>query len=302
MASGRNRHDICQGRLAASACTSRPRGRRADGARRAGSRFQPRIACVSRSYPSVEIVPGASTNRAPAATGISSHRAASTRRMCPCANATASPSAAPHPGDHPVRPRADLARASRRPGSRRATGPSRGAARGSAAWSGPRTRRSPTRAGPRRSRPGRRARRARRSRAPAAAGCTAPARTSPPGQPWRNGPARLRPSSVSGRSVRLVCCPDMLHSVSPWRTSRISLIVLRSLRCVPGRPSARPRGARAARRRARPRGRRAARRGSGLSPRPGTTWARATRSAGSSSSSPAWPHRRRSPPRRGRTC
>ena len=41
--------------------------------------------------------------------------------------------------------------------------------------------------------------------------------------------ARSRPASVRSRSVRLVCCPDRDHSVSPWRnkTSRCCWIVTR---------------------------------------------------------------------------
>ena len=87
----------------------------------------------------------------PAATSIWSHRAVTTRRMCPWAKATASPPA----------PRIrSIAWSARAPTSRRllTTGtavrpqvPAGIPSRGSGAWSVPRTRRSPTRAGPRRS-------------------------------------------------------------------------------------------------------------------------------------------------------
>src|SRR5712692_2591852 len=38
--------------------------------------------------------------------------------------------------------------------------------------------------------------------------------------------ARRRPSSVNGRSVRDVCCPERLQAVSPCRISQISFIIL----------------------------------------------------------------------------
>ena len=63
-----------------------------------------------------------------------------------------------------------------------------------------------------------RSRRAARSRPRARAGWSAPARTGGGRAAGRGrGPAR-RPRSVSGMSVLPVCCPDLDHSVSPWRT------------------------------------------------------------------------------------
>src|SRR5579872_5179267 len=39
---------------------------------------------------------------------------------------------------------------------------------------------------------------------------------------WPRALARTRPSSVSGKSVREVCWPERLHSVSPCRINQIS--------------------------------------------------------------------------------
>ena len=107
----------------------------------------------------------------------------------------------------------------RRLAARRAVAPdvpARPLARGSPRWCGPRSRRSRTRAGPRRS-----------------------ARAAEPGEPRGLAGARQRALSTSAKSkpasrsrsspprpavlgqresVREVCCPYALHSVSPWRT------------------------------------------------------------------------------------
>ncbi len=125
-------------------------------------------------------------------------------------------------GDHAVGAGAHLRRRSRRPGSRRATGSSRAAALVDLRrWSGPRSRRSPTRS--RSSRicaPARRGRTARRFRARAARGCTSTSSKLPARAGARRAPRRPRgPRSVRGMSVRPVWRPARLHSVSAWRTS-----------------------------------------------------------------------------------
>ena len=127
----------------------------------------------------------------------------------------------PQPFDHAVGPGSDLIR---RLASRAAVAPQHPVgvdARGSRAWSGPRTRRNPTRAG-RRTAPSpppkpasSHVSRARRSGLHRTSAKRRPASAS------ASVRARSRPFSVSGRSVRLVCRPYRLHSVSPWRTTTI---------------------------------------------------------------------------------
>ena len=181
----------------------RPRSRPVAGA--GGSRAA--TTSVSRSNPSAQIVPSSartgrrrpapSPSTAPsgpsgcarARTRARRRRAARSRSITRSARAPTSSGCSP-PGQ-PSRPQV----------------PARVRSRGSAAWSVPRTRRSPTRAGRRRSPRDRRTPRSRTSRGPAAAGSCS---TSANSQPASSGLSAWRvraPSRSSGRSVRLVCCP-----------------------------------------------------------------------------------------------
>ena len=163
--------------------------------------------------------PGA--RRSPGASAI--QRAPSTRSMCPCEKTATSPSLARELGDHAVGARAHVGRALAAGAAVAPQVPVRARARGSRPSSGPRSRRSPTRAGPRAPAPRRRARTARTFRARAAAGSTSTSAKRHAAQPRRAARAATsRPCSVSGMSVRPVCRPLRLHSVSAWRTSTTS--------------------------------------------------------------------------------
>ena len=169
------------------------------------------------------IAPARSASRAPPAAASSSQRAASTRKMWPWAKASASPSAPREPRQHAVRAGAHL---SRLLAARAAVPP-----QVPAGWSLTDLRRGqalvvavvPLAQVLADLRPiAESGQLAGLARPPQRAG-TAPARTSSGRASARSACARSRPSSSSGRSVRLVCWPLRLHSVSPWRTRTIAI-------------------------------------------------------------------------------
>ena len=168
--------------------------------------FQRLITATSRSRPSTEIVPVPRYSRA--AEGRAAPRSSARQGAQDVAVGDERDRAVDgaHLGDDAVAAGARRRRASRRRARRRATGTSPGGSRGSPAWSAPRTRRSPTRAG-RRAAPSTRGPRAARSRGRARAASRA--RGEAPGRARRSPSARAtsRPSSVSGMSVRPVCLP-----------------------------------------------------------------------------------------------
>ena len=172
-----------------------------------------------------------SANSRPSAAGSPSHRAMSTRRMCPWLNSATAPSAATACCDHGVGPRPHLRSRSRRRGTARPDRPARdGLAdlRGRDALVvavvplaqvvvdlGVGTETGEIDAV---------------SRAHAAAGSTSTSAKSPS---WsRAAAARAasrRPASVSGMSVRPVWRPFSLHSVAPCRMSTTSFAISSSL-------------------------------------------------------------------------
>ena len=118
---------------------------------------------------------------------------------------------AAQPREHPIGPRAHLRRLLAAGTAVAPQVPVRVAARGSAAWSAPRTRRSPTRAGRRTPRRDPRSRPARRSRAPAAAGCVSTSENVPRSQ---HRPQRRR-ALASFLDQRQVGAAGVLPATAP---------------------------------------------------------------------------------------
>ena len=143
--------------------------------------------------------------------------------MWPWATSATSPPGLERAGDHAVGAAAGVLRASRRRASPHARCPSRAAPRGSPASCGPRRTRRPARGGlPSTSTWASKPARAAVSRARTHRVWSAPARTRPPPAGPRARSRGRRPSSVSGTSPRVVCLPERLHSVSPWRRRRMA--------------------------------------------------------------------------------
>ena len=138
-----------------------------------------------------------------------------TRDMWPWEKARVRPAGRRAPGRSRDRPGHRPPLPARCPPAGRTRPSSRATSRGSAPSSGPRPSRSPTPAGRRRSRPGRRSRPARRSRWARPSGEVSTRSNSMSASRERRSAASARPREVSGMSVRLVCRPDALHSVSP---------------------------------------------------------------------------------------
>ena len=151
--------------------------------------------------------------------------------MCACANSATCAFSRFSPAssarcDHPVRPLPPPAQPSRLPRSDPSTHPTPGAPAVSPSSSCPHTRRSSIPADYPRPLPRRSARAISHVSRARCIGLVYTAANRSPRKNSRSAPARRRPSSVSGISVRPVCAPLRLHAVSPCRISQSSVPVL----------------------------------------------------------------------------